>query len=100
MGLPTAGQVMQILDDIDATRAHCGAVYVHCWGGVGRTGTLVIGCWLLATGVDGAGDVARIAGAALRNRIRASVARGPRPRSHWYAVGGGDGEVPPAAPPL
>ena len=29
------------------------AVYVHCWGGIGRTGT-VVGCWLVETG--GAGD--------------------------------------------
>jgi hypothetical protein len=25
--------------------------YVHCWGGVGRTGT-VVGCWLIAAGSD------------------------------------------------
>lgn len=27
-----------------------GGVYVHCWGGIGRTGT-VIGCWLSRAGV-------------------------------------------------
>lgn len=36
------------------SRAH-GAVYVHCWGGVGRTGT-VVGC-LLADGGHGYDDV-------------------------------------------
>src|SRR5690606_6247393 len=26
--------------------------YVHCWGGIGRTGT-VVGCWLREEGLDG-----------------------------------------------
>lgn len=38
-----------LLDAISAASRR-GGVYVHCWGGVGRTGT-VIGCWL---GRDGA----------------------------------------------
>ena len=33
------------LDAIDAHLATGETVYVHCWGGVGRTGT-IIGCWL------------------------------------------------------
>ena len=33
------------LDAIDAHIAAGRTVYVHCWGGVGRTGT-IIGCWL------------------------------------------------------
>ena len=33
------------LDAIDAHIAAGKTVYVHCWGGVGRTGT-IIGCWL------------------------------------------------------
>lgn len=60
MGTPTAGQVMRILDDIDVARAEGGMVYVHCWGGVGRTGT-VIGCWLVRHGLDEGDAVARIA---------------------------------------
>ena len=35
----------QALDAIDAHLAAGKTVYVHCWGGVGRTGT-IIGCWL------------------------------------------------------
>jgi protein-tyrosine phosphatase len=27
------------------------AVYIHCWGGIGRTGT-VVGCWLRECGHD------------------------------------------------
>lgn len=60
MGTPTAGHVMRILDDIDEARAEGGAAYVHCWGGVGRTGT-VIGCWLMRHGLDEGDPIARIA---------------------------------------
>ena len=60
MGTPTAGHVIQILDDIDAVRADGGTVYVHCWGGIGRTGT-VVGCLLTRHGLDGGDAIARIA---------------------------------------
>jgi protein-tyrosine phosphatase len=71
MGTPTAGQVMRILDDIDLVRAQDGTVYVHCWGGVGRTGT-VVGCWLARHGLDGGDAIARVA------ELRAAIA-GVRP---------------------
>jgi len=60
MGTPTAGHMMRILDDIDAARDAGGTVYVHCWGGVGRTGT-VVGCWLRRHGLDDGDPIARIA---------------------------------------
>lgn len=71
MGTPTAGHVMRILDDVDAARAGGGTAYVHCWGGVGRTGT-VIGCWLMRHGLDDGDPIARIA------TLRAGIA-GDRP---------------------
>ncbi len=67
MGTPTAGHMMRILDDIDAARGEGGVVYVHCWGGVGRTGT-VIGCWLMRHGLDEGDPIARIA------ELRAGIA--------------------------
>lgn len=42
---PAPETVNEILDVIDAELAAGGVVYVHCYGGVGRTGT-VVGCWL------------------------------------------------------
>ncbi len=46
MDVPTDRRFMaQILDSIDNELENGHAVYVHCWGGIGRTGT-VIGCWL------------------------------------------------------
>ena len=35
----------EILFAIDRRIREGGAVYLHCWGGVGRTG-LVVACWL------------------------------------------------------
>jgi len=66
MGTPTSGQVIRILDLLDDTRANGSTAYVHCWGGVGRTGT-VVGCWLVRHGLDDGDPVAAIA--ALRREL-------------------------------
>ncbi len=42
-------QMRRILDFIDAEMARGGRVYLHCWRGHGRTGT-VVGCWLRRQG--------------------------------------------------
>lgn len=39
-----------ILDDIDAALERGGVAYAHCWGGRGRTGTVVC-CWLIRHGL-------------------------------------------------
>ncbi len=49
-----------ILDAIDAALDDGRTVYVHCWGGVGRTGT-VVGCWLVRHGESGASALEQIA---------------------------------------
>ena len=44
--IPTSLELTKAaLDAIDTYLAAGETVYVHCWGGVGRTGT-IIGCWL------------------------------------------------------
>ena len=50
------GILATIRDEIAAGRP----VYVHCWGGIGRTGT-VIGCWLVEQGLTGDDALRRIA---------------------------------------
>ena len=53
MHIPDSPEEMAaILDKIDNALAHGKSVYVHCWGGVGRTGT-VIGCYLVRHGLTG-----------------------------------------------
>lgn len=51
-----------------------GAVYVHCWGGVGRTGT-VVGCLLVDEGLGYDDVIARIS--ALRAATRKANRRAP-----------------------
>jgi len=46
VSIPTnPNQMLDILDAIDIALCEGHGVYIHCWGGVGRTGT-VVGCWL------------------------------------------------------
>src|SRR5690606_8684965 len=49
MGTPAAARMAEILDTIDRS-LYDGAVYVHCWGGRGRTGT-VVGCHFVRHGM-------------------------------------------------
>jgi hypothetical protein len=51
-GIPTVNHMKAILDTIDESLAQNQKVYVHCWGGVGRTGTTV-GCYLVRHGKTG-----------------------------------------------
>lgn len=60
MGVCSANFMNRILDTIDEDIAAGHGVYVHCWGGVGRTGT-VIGCWLVRNGYDGAAALTEVA---------------------------------------
>jgi len=50
MDVPTAEGMITILDEIDRVLDHNGALYLHCWGGRGRTGT-VVGCYLARHGL-------------------------------------------------
>jgi hypothetical protein len=52
-GLPTPERMNSILDAIDASLQAGQKIYLHCWGGVGRTGTTV-GCYLVRHGMTGA----------------------------------------------
>lgn len=53
MDVPSVAQLSATLDTIDAILAAGRVVYVHCWGGFGRTGT-VVGCHLVRHGRSGA----------------------------------------------
>jgi protein-tyrosine phosphatase len=58
--VPTDDEMVRILDVIDDALAGGDVVYVHCWGGRGRTGT-VVGCHLVRHGVAPDDALARIA---------------------------------------
>lgn len=59
-GVPRPEQVADILTTIKDAIASGQTVYVHCYGGVGRTGTIV-GCWLALNGEAGETALTRIA---------------------------------------
>jgi hypothetical protein len=46
---PSREEMESILMTIDDALERGKCVYVHCWGGIGRTGT-VVGCWLVRRG--------------------------------------------------
>jgi protein-tyrosine phosphatase len=48
-----------ILDTIDTHIKKGEMVYLHCWGGIGRTG-LIVGCWLARHGAGGETALARL----------------------------------------
>lgn len=50
MHAPSQDGMCAILDEIDRSLAQDLPVYVHCWGGIGRTGT-VVGCYLARHGI-------------------------------------------------
>ena len=58
-GVPSATLMRATLDAIYGAIGAGDAVYLHCWGGVGRTGT-VVGCVLREQGFDAAGALAVI----------------------------------------
>ena len=49
-GIPSVAEMAAILDNLDAAIAAGTPSYVHCWGGKGRTGT-VVGCYLVRHGL-------------------------------------------------
>ena len=53
-------EMAAILDTIDEALAAGHTVYLHCWGGIGRTGT-VVGCHLVRGGMSGEDALAQIA---------------------------------------
>ena len=60
MGVPDSEEAMRtVMDTIRASIAKSPAVYIHCWGGIGRTGT-VAGCWLRECGHDPESALARV----------------------------------------
>ena len=60
LGVPSAAMLVQILTTIDEEIASGRPVYVHCWGGIGRTGTIV-GCFIVRDGCSATDAIRRIA---------------------------------------
>lgn len=55
----TRGEMTAILNVLDTALGEGHVVYVHCWGGVGRTGT-VVGCYFVRRGSTGRDALAKV----------------------------------------
>ncbi len=51
-GVPSKQEMLRLLERLNATLRRGVRTYLHCWGGVGRTGT-VIGCYFVQQGMKG-----------------------------------------------
>ena len=71
LGTPSPEAMQRILDIIDCGLAGGQTLYVHCFAGIGRTGT-VVGCHLVRRGLSGEASLEEIA-----------VRRETLPRGHW-----------------
>ena len=108
LDVPSVTTMKAILDDIDGAVAAGRKVYLHCWGGRGRTGT-VVGCYLARHGLT-VGDEALAMVRYLRrtdgkahtespgNRCTESV-RPAMARMLMKAITDGASSSPPAPPP-
>jgi protein-tyrosine phosphatase len=55
----SVAETVSILDAIDEHLKQGRKVYVHCWGGSGRTG-VIVGCWLARQGLAGEAALVRL----------------------------------------
>jgi len=69
--VPTVKEMIRILDTIDQYLMDGEKVYLHCLGGIGRTG-MVVGCFLARHGKDGKAALQKVA------ELRQSVLSGSR----------------------
>lgn len=60
LSVPSREEAVAILDTVDAALRADRVVYLHCFGGIGRTG-MVVGCYLVRHGAVGGEALTRIA---------------------------------------
>lgn len=83
LGTVSAREYREILDLVDGALAAGETVYLHCYGGIGRTGT-VVALWLVRHGLDGGDAIARLA--ELRRNVPAAWMQSPQTRAQRRVV--------------
>ena len=90
LGTVSRREYVEILDLVDGALTGDHAVYLHCLGGIGRTGT-VVALWLVRHGLDGGDPISRLA--ELRRNVPAAWMPSPQTRAqrrvvqHWTRGG-------------
>ena len=79
------------LDAIDGHIAQGGTVYVHCMGGIGRTGT-IIGCWLARHGHPGQAALERLDDLRRKSALSGSIPSPVTNEQVRYVLGWREGE--------
>jgi protein-tyrosine phosphatase len=82
-GIPSDMKMAMILDAIDNAVAARQVVYIHCWAGVGRTGT-VAGCYLVRHGLGGKAALKHLGN--LRRDLPDAWRRSPESDAQWQMV--------------
>ena len=82
-GVPTPDELRIILDALDSALAAGKGVYVHCWGGIGRTGT-VIAAHLIRHGMQPKEALQHIAD--LRANVPDAWRSSPESEAQWALV--------------
>ncbi len=59
-GIPSSQTMTDILDAVDESINNNNPVYIHCWGGVGRTG-MAVACYFIRRGLDPEEALLRVA---------------------------------------
>lgn len=81
--VPEPETMVAILDTLDAALVAGHKVYVHCYAGIGRTGT-VVGCYLVRHGMSGKAALDEIS--RLRREMRDGVMPSPHTREQQEMV--------------
>ena len=82
VNIPTEEFMVTILDAIDQYLSEGKVPYIHCWGGIGRTGT-VVGCWLIRHGHATADSVGDLISELRVGDVERGYALSPEAESQW-----------------
>jgi protein-tyrosine phosphatase len=80
---PSTDEMMDMLDTIDSALSDGHNIYLHCFGGKGRTGT-VVGCYLARHGMPGSQALEMIN--TLRKNIKEDSGQSPETESQRRMV--------------
>lgn len=81
--VPSVSKMREIIAALSEAMGDDHAVYLHCYGGIGRTGT-VVGCFLVQQGMTGEQALGRISD--LRSRIPTATNTSPETREQWNFI--------------